>query len=147
MDELPRELLEGETRICAIELRNAGAVALRGLRSLCDSPAWARFASAAEGGSIYDAKSDKGESFEISNRIPFNLPTSLMREDEVLAPGESRRIALLMRGESVGTRKLKWLFVFSGKVSLATSLCERGLMNEAGLVGTAHGSRIASIDR
>ena len=63
-----------------------------------------------------DSHSTGEGSFGISNRIPFNLPTALLR-DELLAPGASMRIPIVMRGEMIGERDLKWLFVYSGKVS------------------------------
>lgn len=123
VEELPSEMWAGEGRRGWLVLGNVGGVGVSQLRGVCGAPEVALFDSAdVEGGGeglygVASGKEEVGGKSTVPNRLLRNGPTSIPLPGGVLQPGQSIRVSLMLRGDSVGSHTLRWLFTFHGAVS------------------------------
>lgn len=123
LDDLPAQILEGQTISTLITLRNTGGVTLRDLQVLCNLPSFVRF-SAGQQSMIYTPTAVQSSAFSVSNRVSSNAPLPIElgldrtgARIEGIEPGHSVKVKLICRGDAVGTHDIRWLFAFSGIVS------------------------------
>lgn len=117
IEKLPQRLLHGQLETRKIRLKNTGQVTIRGLRGVCSNPEIGFFNSGNSGEAESSLDGAGGDKVKVDNVIKKNQVEWLMKEDEELGPGEEVELGISLRGNQVGEKLLKWLFIFESPVS------------------------------
>lgn len=119
LDVMPVTLGQGETKRVPVKFINTGGSGLRGLRLLSSHPGsvWV-----AQKGSPYIYGPAMSNGFSSPLSVPNHLlptgPVDLPVPGDILGPGESFELDLLVHGELTGLQELLALFVYESDVGL-----------------------------
>lgn len=114
-DQLPSKLFHGQFVTGRLKVRNDGQVGLKRLRGISDQPEITLFSSSSPSNATTMMKKEE-DTFRlvVGNEIRENESVELI---EQLGPGEEREIEVMVRGNEVGTKEVKWLFAYESTVS------------------------------
>lgn len=118
LEQLPAQLGAGEMRRVALRVTNCGQVGLTRLRAVCGEPSVALFLT--EGEEVGSVSAEGRERVTVSNSLSAGGSTVLPLGGDVLAPGASVEVPLLLRGDSAGHHTLRWMFAFQPDDGTAT---------------------------